>query len=70
MPGVVVTLPLPASRRLMLARTRGAFRWAVWHEPEAGPVDGGERPGGAGVREPRRPVPPHLGGSVALPFDR
>jgi hypothetical protein len=73
---MVVTLPLPASRfpphgRLTLARSGGTFWWALWRERRCGdwnqPDDG---PGDAGVREPRRPIPPRWGGSVAPPLDR
>jgi hypothetical protein len=65
---VVVTVPLPAARRLTLARSGGTFWWALWRERCVAPSDWDEPPGGSGVREPRRPVPPRSGGSVALPL--
>jgi hypothetical protein len=66
---MVVTLPLPAARRLTVARSGGMFWWVLWKEDPSVPPDWAEPPGGAGVREPRRPILPRRGGAVALPLD-
>ena len=70
--GMVVTLPLSRSARLTVAWTRtGGFRAAAWRaEPRCGLFpEGDDGRGSVGVREPRRPRPPRLGGAVALPLD-
>jgi hypothetical protein len=65
-----VTLPIGRSRRLTVALTRRAgLRLAAWKR-EPPPAPPGEGPGGAAVREPRRPRPPRRGGAAALPLER
>jgi len=66
---VVVTVPLPAARRLTVARSAGTFRWVLWKEDLRVPPDWADPPGGAGVREPRRPILPRRGAAVALPLE-
>jgi hypothetical protein len=66
---VVLTIPLGVKRRFTFALTRrGGISAAAWRKDF--PVD---RPrddeGGAGVREPARPLRPSSSGSVALPLD-
>ena len=52
---------LSARLRAWWGRRRG--RHAAALDPFAGPDDDA---GGVGVREPRRPRPPHLSGGIAL----
>ena len=66
---MVLTIPLGAKRRLSVALTRrGGVSAASWRKDfpiVARPDD----EGGAGVREPARPIRPAGSGSVALPLD-
>jgi hypothetical protein len=62
----------PPVESLTVAWTRtGGFRAAAWRaEPRCGLFpEGDDGRGSVGVREPRRPRPPRLGGAVALPLD-
>jgi hypothetical protein len=66
---VVLTIPLGVKRRLTFALTRrGGVAAAAWRKDfRADPPPDDE--GGAGVREPARPIRPAGAGSVALPLD-
>jgi hypothetical protein len=66
---VVLTIPLGTKRRVTVAYTRRAGVHAVaWRKGfEVDPPFGDD--GGAGVREPARPIRPSGAGSVALPLE-
>jgi hypothetical protein len=66
---VVLTIPLGTKRRLTLAVTRShgmsAVAWRRGFEIDRP----GDENGGAGVREPRRPIRPSGAGGVSLPLE-
>jgi hypothetical protein len=64
-----LTIPLGTKRRLTLAYTRrvGVSAIAWRRDFRVDPPD--EREGGAGVREPARPIRPAGSGAIALPMD-
>jgi hypothetical protein len=66
---VVLTIPLGIKRRLSLAVTRRAGMSAVAWRKDFRVDPRADDEGGAGVREPARPIRPAGAGSVALPLD-
>jgi hypothetical protein len=67
---MVLTIPLGTKRRLTFAWTRrGGMSAATWRKDFPSDPPHGDDEGGAGVREPLRPVRPSGTGSVALPLD-
>jgi hypothetical protein len=67
-PPVIVTIPLGTKRRVTVALTpRVRLSAVTWRKDfRIDPPD--EPEGGAGVREPRRPIPPAGSGSLAVPL--
>jgi hypothetical protein len=67
---MVVTVPVGRRTRFTVSWSRTAGLWAVkWRPRPCGDAPEGDGWDTGGVREPRVPRLPRLGGAIALPLD-